>query len=170
MTISGAPAALKVGGATSSGPAPGIYHVKVTDVTVGASSQKGTPYVGLELTVFKDPDHAAKEGKKLTVARFYFPHPDETDADKVKQTKGMLKRNLYGGFDIPWPKEEKAVDTRLFSGKEAWVLMGYPSKTEEGEDARCEVRRIAQKREDLEPKNKDSGEAQKPASKPSGRR
>lgn len=172
--VTGAPAALKVGGATSSGPAPGIYHVKVTDVQTGTSSKKGTPFVGLELTVHKDPDHAAKEGKKLTVARFYFPHPDETDADKVKQVKGMLKRNLYLGFGIQWPKEEKALDVRQFSGKEAWVQMDFPSKSEEGEDARCEVRRIAQKREDLEPKDK-AGESNeeteaKPATKPSGRR
>lgn len=170
MGISGAPAALKVGGATSSGPAPGIYRVKVVDASTGASSQKGTPFLALEFHVHKDPEHAAKEGKKLITQRFYFPG-DDADAEKVKSMRGMLKRNLYGGFGLPWPKEEKALDTRVFVGKEVFVSLGFPSKVEEGEDARVEVRRIALDRADLEPKGEKSTEAaaEKPAARPRGR-
>lgn len=168
MAVSGAPSALKVGGATSSGPAPGIYRVKVVDASDGKSSQKGTPYLALEFHGCKDADHPAKEGKKVITQRFYFPGED-ADAEKKKSMLGMLKRNLYGGFNLPWPKEEKTLDARIFVGKECFIKLDFPSKVEEGEDARVEVRRISLKREDLEGGTKTEAAAEEKPSKPSRR-
>lgn len=155
MAIAGAPAALKVGGAVATGPAPGIYRVKVGDASTGASSQKGTPFLQLDLTVHKDEHNPSREGKLLTKARFYLAKDDEEDAEKVKTMKGMMKRGPYAGFNVPWPKDEKNLDVRQFVGKEAFVLLAPEKKRNESDDDRNGVRRIAQKREDLEPQTND---------------
>jgi len=170
MAIAGAPAALKVGGAVATGPAPGIYRVKVTDASVGASSQKGTPFMQLDLTVHKDEHNPSREGKVLTKARFYLAHPDEADAEKVKTMKGMMKRGPFAGFNVPWPKDEKNLDVRQFIGKEAFVLLAPEKKRNESDDDRNGVKRIAQKREDLEPQTNDEAAANAEKPKAASRR
>lgn len=149
MAIAGAPAALMVGGATASGPAAGIYRIKVTDATTGESSQKKTPYMALELTVHKDPNNVAREGKKLVTQKYWFAK-DDADEDKKKTMKGMLKRGPYAGFNIPWPKENKPFDPRVFLGKEAFVLLGPQKQQNPDDDVYMEVKAISIDRAKLE--------------------
>lgn len=120
MAIEGAPQIL-VGGAVSTGPASGDYHVICSDAATGISST-GRPNLQLELTVKNDDNHAAKNGKKLT--RMFQSLPGSGDDDeKVKQILGMVKRLAYDGFGVKWPAEPKPIDPRIFVGKTAFVRL-----------------------------------------------
>lgn len=145
----GAPAVMKVGGVVSSGPAAGLYHVEVTESALGVSSAKGTPYIELTLTVKDDPDHEAKEGKTLLKQRFYGPG-EHHDAEKAETMQGMLKRGIFKGFGVAWPKENGVLDARKFAGKAAWVLVAKERKPQDPADARMEVQRISQDKTKLE--------------------
>lgn len=147
----GAPAVLRAGGATRSGPPKGIYAVEVTQATSGASTKKGTPYLELEFTVKNDEHNPSREGKKLLSQRFYFPHP-EADPEKAETMKGMLKRSIFKGLNVPWPKEDKSIDPRQFVGKKAFVLLDFekPQEGRESDELRMEVKRITQDRSKLE--------------------
>ena len=150
MAINGAPAALLVGGAVASGPAAGIYHIKVADAATGESNNDNkTPYLELQFEVHEDPDNAAKEGKKLVKQRYYLGG-EKHDEEKKKVMLGMMKRGPYAGFNIPWPKEAKKLDARIFVGKTAWVLLGAKKKQNETDDDYMEVKRIAQDKAKLE--------------------
>lgn len=145
----GNPVVMKVGGAVSSGPEAGIYHVEITDAALGTSSKKGTPYVELQFTVRDDPDHEAKEGKNLLKQRFYGPGADADEA-KAQTMMGMLKRGIFKGFGVPWPKEGVNLDARKFVGKKAFVLVAKERKPQDPDDARMEVQRISTERARLE--------------------
>ncbi len=120
MSVAGLPT---MGGDFSSATtAKGVYRVKVEDASI-AEASTGRPQITMQLVVSKDPNHAAKEGKKLTKIFQSLP-TGEDDADKRLMMKGMIKRMLFDGFAIPWPKEEKPLDPRKWVGKEAWVLIG----------------------------------------------
>lgn len=145
----GSPVVMKVGGAVSTGPAAGIYHVQVTEASLGTSKQKGTPYIELVFTVKDDPDHESRNGKKLLSQRFYGPgeHHDEATALTMQ---GMLKRGIFKGFGVAWPKENAALDARKFVGKTAWVLVQAERKPQDPNEPRMEVSRISQEKEKLE--------------------
>ena len=120
MAIEGAPQIL-IGGAVSTGPAKGDYHIIVSDASLGTSSTS-RPNLQLELTVKDDPNHTAKEGKKLTRMFQSLPQ-DGDDEEKVKTMQGMLKRLVYDGFGVKWPAEPKPIDPRIFLGKTAFVRL-----------------------------------------------
>lgn len=141
---------MMIGGKFSSGPAEGVYHVQVTET--GKDKSKGDPaknkpqrpFLALTLTVTaKDKIHASKKGKKLTVDRSYFPHPSD-DTDKIETMLGMLKRKLYDGFGLAWPKDSKKFDPRVFANKEAFVWLAKGKPNEETGEARVEVQAYAQ--------------------------
>ena len=140
---------MKVGGVTSSGPSKGIYHVEITDASLGTSKKKGTPFIELTLTVKDDPDNKAKEGKTLLKQKFYGPSA-EHDADKAAVMLGMLRRGIFKGFGIPWPKADTALDARKFLGKKAFVLVDKENNPQDPDDVRMEVKRIAPERQALE--------------------
>jgi len=171
----GAPETLMVGGPTSSGPTPGIYRAKVTEVNTGASTQKGTPFIELDLHGHKDEQHPAKEGKRITKHRIYLPHPDlikkanegDTEAvEKVQQLNGMTKRT-FKGYGVPFPKETKKFDPRQFLNKEVFIELRKGKADDEGE-SRTEVSRVASEREALEPSG--GVQSEKAAAAPKGRR
>lgn len=166
---------MKVGGAVASGPAAGLYHVEVTEASLGTSSKAGTPYIELAFTVKDDPDHEAKEGKMLLKQRFYGPG-EHHDAEKALTMMGMLKRGIFKGFGVAWPKDEAALDARKFAGKAAWVLVAKERKPQDPQDARMEVQRISQDKTKLEQAaaaietSPDAGgESATPPSKPAAR-
>lgn len=168
----GSPVVMKVGGAVSTGPQAGIYHVQVTEATLGTSKQKGTPYIELTFSVKDDPDHASREGKKLMNQRFYGPgeHHDEATALTMQ---GMLKRGIFRGFNVPWPKEGVNLDARKFVGKTAWVLVAQEKKPQDPNEPRMEVQRIAQEKSALESAKKadeETPQANTEAKKPASRR
>jgi hypothetical protein len=164
----GTPAAMIIGGATSSGPTKGIYHVEVTDAALGTSKKKGTPFIELTLTVKDDPDNKAKEGKTLLKQKFYGPSA-EHDAEKAAVMLGMLRRGIFKGFNIPWPKAGTALDARKFLGKSAFVLVDKENNPQDPDDVRMEVKRISPERNKLEGAVKadvDAPEAGTTAEKP----
>lgn len=166
----GSPAVMKVGGAVSTGPAAGIYHVQVTESSIGTSSQKGTPYIELTFTVKDDPDHESREGKKLLTQRFYGPG-EHHDADTAKTMMGMLKRGIFKGFGVAWPKDESNLDARKFVGKTAWVLVAAERKPRDPNEPRMEVSRISQEKDALEKvKDADEKAPEAKAERTSGRR
>lgn len=120
MSVAGLPT---MGGEfTNPGVAKGVYRVKVEDASLGEAKSGRHQFIA-QLVVSNDPNHAAKEGKKLT--KLYQSLPTgEDDADKKLMMKGIIKRMLFDGFGIPWPKEDKPFDPRKWVGKEAWVLVG----------------------------------------------
>ena len=138
MAIEGAPS-INIGGAVSTGPEPGDYSVLITDAAVGASST-GRPNLQLEFTVKDDPNHVAKNGKKLTKMFQSLPQGSD-DEEKVKTMQGMLKRLVYDGLGVKWPTEPKPLDPRQFAGKKCWVRLA--KKKQEGRDERTEVVAIA---------------------------
>lgn len=139
MAIEGAPV-INIGGAVSTGPEAGDYHILVTDAALGKSKSE-RPNLQLELTVKDDPNHAAKEGKKLTKMFQSLPQ-DSDDEDKRKVMQGMLKRLVYDGFGVKWPTEPKALDPRIFVGKKAWIRLAKKKNEQTGED-RSEVVAVA---------------------------
>ena len=139
MAIEGAPT-INVGGAVSNGAEPGDYHVIISDAALG-TSKTGRPNLQLELTVKDDPNHVAKEGKKLT-KMFQSLAQASDDEDKVKTMNGMLKRMVFDGLGVKWPTEPKPLDPRVFAGKKAWVRLDRKKNEQTGED-RSEVIAIA---------------------------
>lgn len=121
MAITGASDAVLVGGEVSSGPAKGDYRVEVTDAKLGESKDKTRKMLLLTLTVKDDPNHSAKNGKKLTTWRQPLPAPGKDDADKLKTMQGILKRSVYEGLGVKWPETAKALDPRIFMNKVAFV-------------------------------------------------
>lgn len=124
--ITGAPEAiLAVGGVTSSGPAKGVYRIKVNDSSIGAGSKKtGRVPLVLDLYVTGDNNHPEKEGKRLEKYRQWLPMASD-DKEKKATMNGMLMRQVYIPFGITFPKDEKGtLDPRIFAGKTAYVLVG----------------------------------------------
>lgn len=171
----GATTQVMVGGKYSTGPSDGQYHIKVTDAQISQSS-KGTPQMVLELTITNDPEHAAKEGKKLTKMFQTLSPADPTAADageKQEQINGMLKRLLFDGFGLKWPDKSEALDPRDWQGKTAWVMM--QKKTRQNGESRAEVVAIAQNKDGLPvpkgvPTGNGNGTATAAAGKTAGRR
>lgn len=154
MAITGAPEAMMVGGAVNSGgPAAGIYRIVVADASTGMSKgdeAKGKlprHYIELEFHGKGDPDHPAKDGKKVTKQKYYGTASND-DAEKRKDMLGMLKQRLYNPFNVKWPSAGAAVDARIFVKKEAFIVIAPGKANEEGE-TRNEVQAIAQKKEKL---------------------
>lgn len=143
MAIAAAPDTAFAGGPVSTGPAPGDYHVVIQDAQNGVSGS-GRPSLNFDLVVKDDPNHPAKNGKKLTKmfnSLGSAEHGD--DEDKLKMMAGILKRQVYDGFSVPWPKERKPIDPRIFIGKEAWVRLATQKNPKTGED-RSQVVAVAQ--------------------------
>ena len=154
MAITGAPEVMMVGGAVNSGgPPAGIYRIIVADASTGMSKgdeAKGKAprhYIELEFHGKGDPDHPAKDGKKVTKQKFYGTASND-DAEKRKDMLGMLKNRLYVPFNVKWPAAGAAVDARIFVKKEAFIVIAPGKPNEEGE-TRNEVQAIAVKREKL---------------------
>lgn len=150
---------MKVGGAVSNGPKDGVYRAIVVDVGVGESTGKSKrPYVQLEFHGKGDSDNPNYNGKRILTAKFYGAAPSD-DKEKAAQMNGMLKNRLYRGFDIPWPKEGKDLDPRIFLKKEVFILLGKGKANESG-DQYAEVKAIALKRDKLPraAKKEDSAE------------
>lgn len=136
-----------VGGATSSGPKPGIYRVVVAEASLDTAKKTGRPFIALEFHGKGDKDHPTVEGKKVIVGKFYTAMEGD-DSEKVKTMNGMLKSRLYRGFALPWPKEGKQVDPRIFLKKECFIVL-KPGKPNEQGDTYAEVAAIALKKEQL---------------------
>lgn len=148
MAIGSTQNVFTAGGTYSSGPSDGQYHVKVTDAQLGASS-KGTPQMVLEFTVANDPNHPAKEGKKLTKKFITLGPADPTAADaaeKMEKIKGMMKRFLFDGFGMKWPESDKPQDPRDWVGKSVWVQV---AKVAGRDGPRADIVAIAQTQEGL---------------------
>lgn len=138
---------MKVGGAVSNGPKDGIYRAVVADVSVDVAKKSGRPYIALEFHGSKDPEHPSLNGKKILTGKFYGAS-DSDDPEKVKQMNGMLKSRLFRGFGIPWPKEFKEFDPRVFLKKEVYIVVGKGKPNEQGESY-AEVKAIALKKDQL---------------------
>lgn len=138
MAIEGAPV-INIGGAVSTGPEPGDYAVIISDAAIGKSGT-GRPNLQLEFTGKDDPNHPAKDGKKVT-KMFQSLADVSDDADKVKTMNGMLKRLVFDGLGVKWPAEPKPLDPRVFAGKKCWIRL--EKKKQEGRDERTEVVAIA---------------------------
>lgn len=122
MAITGAPSFGGGGSFSAGGPEKGQYHCIVADATTG-ESKNGRPKLTLVFNVHNDPNHPAKQGKKLTTM-FQYATMDTDEKDKADVMKGMLKRLVYDPFGLPWGAEFKPLDTRKLVGKEVWVLIG----------------------------------------------
>ncbi len=195
MGISGAAQeAMMWGGATSNGgAATGVYGAVVTEAALGMSkglvekNDKGEevivkhprPYIELEFAGKNDPDHPAKNGKKITKQKFYGPTASD-DADKKKLMAGMLKRSLGDGFGIKWATDGKPLDPRIFIKKECFLAIGPGKENEETKETRQEILAIAPTKKQLPKKFLDkattedviAGEEtteEKPKGKPSRR-
>ena len=168
MAINAAPDAVMVGGEVYNGPELGDYHVIVSDASLGETNKKDRKQLILELTVKDDPSHVSMEGKKLT--KMWQSFPNAGDDDRKKKTMlGIIKRQVYEGFALAWPKELKAFDPRIFVGKTAWVRFGE-RKDKEGK-MRQNITHVVQKLEQL-PKGNGvpAGKTEKAAGVPSRRR
>ncbi len=150
-----APDSFFVGGAVSTGPASGDYHVIIEDASLGSSSS-GRGSLNFDLVVKDDPNHPAKEGKKLTKMFNSLADPKTDDEEKIKVMNGILKRQVYDGFGIKWPTDKKALDARQFIGKTAWIRLAPRTNPKTGE-ARTQVTAVAQTADKL-PVNKTTGE------------
>ncbi len=162
MSIQGAPKAVLLGGKTSNGVAAGIYRVKITDASLDftkGGEVKGKdgkmvkkdprPYVKLELTGCKDPDHPAKEGKKVLTAKVYLPSEFD-DQEKTEMMAGMAKRSWWKPLELKWPTEAKPLDPRIFVGKELFAkVIQRVSDGADSEDAYPEVAAISKDRNKL---------------------
>ncbi|TAL42365.1 MAG: hypothetical protein EPN91_08275 [Salinibacterium sp.] len=132
MAINAAPDAFfSAGGDTISGPEADDYHCIVSDASRGMSADGTKAQLILEFTVKDDKNHPAMEGKKLSKAWFTWPAAADSETDK-KKALGRLKRMLYEGLGVPWPKEAKPVDPRSFSTKEAFVRIGTTTNKKTG--------------------------------------
>jgi len=187
MGITGAPEAMMVGGAVNTGgPAPGIYRVIVADAGIGitdgneAAGKAPRHYVELEFHGKGDPDHPAKDGKKITKQRFYGASSAD-DREKQKNMLGMLKRRVYDGLGVKWPTGESKLDARIFSKKEAFIAIAPSKENPETGECRNEVQAIALKKEKLPKKYLapdafksapavEGEESDEPAPKPAKRR
>lgn len=155
----GAEVELTYGGKTSSGPARGVYHIKVVEHEKGMSQgdpnavDKKTgkkkpkpprPFLGLALEVTKkDKFHPSKVGKKLLTDKTYFAvASDETD--KREMMAGMVKRKLFDGFGIPWSKDAKKLTGQLFIDKEAYVWVDLGKDEGDGTERRTQIQAISQ--------------------------
>jgi hypothetical protein len=117
-----------VGGSYSTGPAHGQYHCVVNDAAI-TESRTGRPMATLKLVVKDDPNHQSKESKGLGRDIRQSLPMDSDDPEKVGVMKGMVKRMLYDGFDMPWPDEAMPLDKfkaeiRKWVGKQCWVNIG----------------------------------------------
>jgi hypothetical protein len=135
-----------VGGSTSSGR-KGVFRAVVTDAGLDTAKKSGRPYIALEFTGKGDTENPSANGKKLITGKFYTAMESD-DADKVKTMNGMLKSRLYRGFGVPWPKDGKQVDPRIFLKKEVFVVIGPGNPNEQG-DSYPEVKAIALKKDQL---------------------
>lgn len=122
----------------------GNYHVKVEDAGNGQSDNTQRGHTWAQLVVHNDPNHAAREGKKLMKMFVNFPMPDDPE-DKAKIMRGFRKRLIYDGFGFDWPKktETKPFDPRKLIGREAWVQI----RTDK--DGKSNVYAVAQDIENL---------------------
>lgn len=146
MAITAAPDSVLVGGEVYNGPELGDYHIVVSDASMGETNKKDRKQLILEFTVKDDTNHTSMEGKKLT--KMWQSFPNAADDDRKRKTMlGILKRQVYEGFGLPWPKEPKALDPRIFVGKTAWVRFGE-RKDKEGK-LRQSITHIVQKLEQL---------------------
>lgn len=146
MAVQAAPDAAFVGGEVYNGPELGDYHVIVSDSAMGETNKKDRKQLILELTVKDDPNHTAMEGKKLT--KMWQSFPNAADDDRKRKTMlGIIKRQVYEGFGIPWPKDSKPLDPRIFTGKSAWVRFGE-RKDKEGK-IRQNITHVVQKQDQL---------------------
>lgn len=133
MAIVGAPESMiAVGGFTSQGPTKGIYKCIVNESALGKPSVKtGRVPLVLDLFVKGDPNHPEKEGKRLEKYRQWLPMNSD-DKEKKALMNGMLRRQIFDAFEIPWLKDEKNnLDARIFTGKTIYVLVG-DVKAEDG--------------------------------------
>jgi hypothetical protein len=135
-----------VGGSTSSGR-KGVFRAVVVDASLGVAKRSGRPYIALEFHGKGDTENPSVNGKKLIVGKFYTAMEGD-DEEKVKTMNGMLKSRLYRGFGLPWPKDGKQVDPRIFLKKEVYIAIGPGNPNEQG-DSFPEVKAIAQKKEQL---------------------
>lgn len=151
------------GGKTSSGTPKGVYHVVVTETGVDQSEgdPKATPpkpprgCIVLTLNVTKkDKLNVSKQGKKLLQDRTYFGAKGD-DEDKFAMMQGMAKNKLYAGFDLPWPKDGKKVDPRIFQNKEAFIWVAAGSKPDDKGEFRTQVQAIATTEDKLPKKAKE---------------
>ena len=124
MAIAGAPeSTIAVGGLTSQGPTKGVYKVIVNDSSLGKPAKTGRIPLVLDFYVKGDPNHPEKEGKRLEKYKQWLPMASD-DKEKKAQMNGMLDRQVFKAFELPWLKEEKAsFDARLFVGKTCFVLV-----------------------------------------------
>ena len=150
-----APDSIFIGGAVSTGPASGDYHVIIEDAQLGTSS-KGRGSLNFDLVVRDDPNHQAKEGKKLTKMFNSLADSKTDDEDKMKMMNGILKRQVFDGFGVKWPTEPKALDPRIFVGKTAWIRLAPKKNPNTGEE-RTQVVAVAQTPDKL-PVNKTTAE------------
>lgn len=158
MPINGAPEAiLAVGGTTSSGPAKGVYRIKVNDASLGEGSKKtGRVPLVLDLFVTGDENHPEKEGKRLEKYRQWLPMATD-DKEKKATMNGMLMRQVYIPFGLNFPKDEKStLDPRQFAGKIAYVLVG-DVKQEDGSHRNGIVAFAAEKEKLPQPRTTESG-------------
>ena len=131
MPVNAAPDAFfQFGGDTISGPELDDYHCIVTDASRGLSST-GKAQVILEFTVKDDKNHPSMEGKKLSKAWFTWPAGTESDTDK-KRALYRLRRMLFEGLGVSWPKEGKTGDPRIFSGKQGYCRIGTTTNKKTG--------------------------------------
>src|SRR5574343_204928 len=138
----GAEVELTYGGKTSSGPARGVYHIKVVEHEKGMS--QGDPNAVDKKTVKKkDKFHPSKVGKQLLTDKTYFAvASDETD--KREMMAGMVKRKLFDGFGIPWSKDAKKLTGQLFIDKEAYVWVDLGKDEGDGTERRTQIQAISQ--------------------------
>ncbi len=151
------------GGKTSSGTPKGVYHIVVTESGTDQSAgdanatppkpQRGCIVLTLAVTK-KDKLNVSKQGKKLMQDRTYFG-AKEDDEDKFAMMQGMVKKKLYAGFNLPWPKDGKKVDPRIFQNKEAFIWVDKGSKPDENGDFRTQVQAVAVTEDKLPKKAKE---------------
>lgn len=108
----------------------GNYRCKVTDASYG-EAKTGRQQLILDLTVEGDPNHPAKEGKRLTRHYQSVVMPASDDADKIKTLKGFWKRMISDGFALKWdPLNAKPFDPRTLIGKIVFVQIGNTKRAD----------------------------------------
>ena len=147
MAINGAPDAIFLGGSYSTGPAEGVYHTVVHEATQGESKSSSRPQLVITFFGKDDPDHPAKQGKKVTTMYQSLPM-DGDDKEKADIMRGMVKRLVFDGLGLKWSPEPKAFDVRSIVSKECWILIG-PRKDDRDGSIKNQVVAIAQSKDKL---------------------
>jgi hypothetical protein len=114
----------------------------------------------LELYGFDDQDNPSKDGKKVITHRQSFP-ADKDDEETANMMKVFFQRNLFDGFGIPWPKEEKDIDARKWAGRDVWVNIGDSKQAKNDGGFWPEVKKFAPTKEELLANGKDGKAAAK---------